>query len=362
MSNKRIVIVTTTLEAGGLEKMVSCIGNYYSDKRWDVTIVCLMNETKEVFYELNNIDVLFFNYNSKFSNIRYTPKWIKYLRSVFVDKKPDIVLAMTLKIAALCSVAKKREPFRLVMREISDPKSKSRSRLFDLLLFRLCKKIDGIIFQTKWEKKCYPKYLQKKGEVIPNPCEVQELERTISDERIVTMGRLLNEQKRHDVLIKAFDLLKEKRPNSSLEIYGDGPDLKYDKELVEKLGLTNRVSFVNAVKDVHSRIINAGCFVLTSDYEGLSNALLEALLLGIPCISTNWPGVEDVLTDGVNGYLVKRDNPAELSEKILLLLGNSDTAQSFSLNAKSQKKVYSYKSILSKYARVIEGDKYEETV
>lgn len=352
------MIVTASLGCGGLEKITTEIANYYVRRGWGVRILCLMSYDKSIFYKLStNVEVVFFNIKRNRKNIFNVPGWISFIKHNMLEFNPSHILAMTLKIGALCSLSKKNRLIRLSMREISDPKSSSRSRFVDRILFLLCGRIDSIIFQTNWEKQCYPMKMQKKGHVIPNPCNVDES--LFSKERtntIVSVGRLINKQKKHDVLIKSFYHFFCDNPNYILKIYGDGPDLFKDKILVRELGIEDKVEFCGNVNNIQQQIIDAKCFVLTSDFEGMSNALLEAYLLGIPCVTTDWPGVSDVIQDGIDGLIVKRGDILSISCGIKKIVENESLAMTLANNAIKQRKRYDLKNILVEYSKQIEGE------
>ena len=357
---KNILIVTGSLGAGGIEKVTARIANYYIDKEYKVTICCLLEGSGNAFVSLKDgIDVLFFDeikYRSSPKILR-TGDWIRFLNNAYREKNPDCVLAMTLKIGALCVLARKKMKIRISFRETSDPKSKVRNRFFDKILCLICRRIDGIIFQTEWEKACYPVYMQKKGKVIPNPVSVDVQWKYDSNKKaIVTMGRLENIQKRHDVLLEAFKLFWIKNNDYKLVIYGDGPDREKDEKIIKKLGLEDAVVFGGAKKNVNELIRNATLFVMTSDFEGLSNALVEAMLMGIPCISSNWSGCEEIITHGVNGYIYSRQNVKELSSYMHELANNDEKKFAFSAEAQTLKRRYDPSDILEQYALIIEGE------
>ena len=356
---KKLMIITASLGNGGLERIVSNVASSYIDKGFDVYVVTIMNPTGEVFVKLRQ-EVKIINYNS----LKTTPNrvrklflvfgWIKFLKRTIKNIKPDYILSMTLKIGALTCIANKTKA-RVTIREISDPKSIVRSKLSNSICFWFARKADSFIFQTNWEKICYPKKLQKKGYVIPNPVNLPCVSSSNTRKAIVTMGRLYNLQKRHDVLIKSFALFLKNYPDYYLEIYGNGPDLLKDIKLCDSLKITNNVLFRGEQKDVHNLISGGEIFVLTSEFEGMSNALLEAMLMGIPCISTSWPGVEDVIENGINGIIVDRDDVEQISKSMAFLASNSFARKNIALNALNERHKYDMNVIMVKYSLAIEG-------
>lgn len=106
------------------------------------------------------------------------------------------------------------------------------------------------------------------------------------------------------MLIRAFAKIASKYPDYTLFIYGEGPLRRDLESLIKTLHLGNQVFLPGFKKNIHELISDAGFFILSSDFEGLSNALLEAMCMGIPCIITNVSGIDEVIHDKINGVLV----------------------------------------------------------
>ena len=121
------------------------------------------------------------------------------------------------------------------------------------------------------------------------------------------------------MLLNAFAGFAQHHPEYTLSIYGDGALREELTRLRDTLGLQDKVFFHGNVEHIHREIADAEMFVLSSDYEGLSNALLECMMMGIPCISTSVEGSVDVIQNGVNGLLVKVGETEELTQAMLHL-------------------------------------------
>ena len=144
---------------------------------------------------------------------------------------------------------------------------------------------------------------------------------------ILSVGRL-QEQKRTDVLIDAFAMIAERYADYNLELYGKGNLLDELKARVDSHGLSERVKFMGTSSTIFNDINDAALFALTSDFEGLPNALLEAMALGLPCVSTRCSpgGAEELIEDGKNGYLVPCGDAKALAERIDSMLCDYDKA------------------------------------
>ena len=139
-------------------------------------------------------------------------------------------------------------------------------------------------------------------------------------------------QKRQDLIIHAFNKISEKYHDYTLELYGSGPDEQYLRYLASK---NDRIIFKGVTTNVAESIQNASMFVLASDYEGIPNALLEAMSIGVPCISTDCsPGGASLLIDNrEKGILVERGSIDQLAEAIDFMLSNQDYAESAAIKA-----------------------------
>lgn len=146
--------------------------------------------------------------------------------------------------------------------------------------------------KPKFKKLVREFHRQRSRKIIPNAINKEFITAEYSGPRnkqIVSSGRL-TEQKNHALLIKAFAGITAKYPAYKLVIYGDGP-LRKDLELLaSNLGIADKVSFPGYTTEIRKKIERSSLFVLSSDFEGMPNALMEAMALGVPCISTDCKG------------------------------------------------------------------------
>jgi glycosyltransferase involved in cell wall biosynthesis len=191
-----------------------------------------------------------------------------------------------------------------------------------------------IVFQTPKIHKQMPKYLQKKSIVIPNPI-LDQLPpvNIIRGKKIVSVGRL-SPEKGHVMLIEAFSEIN--REGYHLSIYGSGDLMDELNALVKKLHLQNEVHLEGRVDQVVNHISDAEIFVLNSNsVEGMPNALIEAMAMGLACISTNFPsgGAEFLIENNVNGITIPINNKVELKRALQQLIDNETLRQKLKTNA-----------------------------
>lgn len=207
-----------------------------------------------------------------------------------------------------------------IMTERGDPYVTITNGIKDKILLKFINSSKGAVFQTKGASEFYSKRLQERGTVIPNAIfltvkENSEKRLVDRDKTVVYVGRFQNIQKRMDVLLRGFKLFLNNHPDYILKMYGSG-ETDYVKSLISDLGIEDSVKLMGAVKNPMSKIMNDGMYVLTSDYEGIPNSLLEAMAIGLPCISTDCTpgGARLLIQDGINGQLIPRDDPKVLCD------------------------------------------------
>ena len=221
----------------------------------------------------------------------------------------------------------------------------------------LFKQADYFVFQTNAAKEYYPKSVQKKAVVIPNP--IKPLNRTMPREgniekKIVCVARLDLYQKRQDILIDAYKNIAQNFPDYRLVLYGDGED--YDETILrQKASGCPQIIFAGPCKNLVEDIQNATLAVLSSDFEGIPNALLEYMSLGIPSISTDCSpgGAAMIITNGINGLLVPRSNPHKLSDAIAYMLQNPQEAENMGHNGTTVNERFSEIKISQRWNEVL---------
>lgn len=342
-----------SMAGGGAERVISILANHYCEKGWDVDIALLLKN--EVGYKLNeniNIVNLCGKHNSYFKN---AISWIVNIRKYIKKRKPDRVVSFIGRINALVLMSTFGMKVPIIVSERNDPKHDGRGNFMLKMCnmsygFKHCK---AIVHQTKYEESCFDSSLAPKSHIIPNPIEVKTEKGTPQKGRIITAGRL-GPQKRHTMLINAVTQLSKKFPEIKADIYGDGELKNSLQELIDSNNVTESIVLKGNVSDLHTQIADADIFVMTSDFEGLSNALLEAMMLGLPCISTNYPGADEVINDGVNGLLVPMGNEEELAKAIKRILTDNELREKLSMEALKTSENYKKEVVLKLWENVIE--------
>mgnify|MGYP002479589515 CR=1 FL=1 len=350
-ATKRIVFLIGGMGKGGAERVISILANHYAKKGWEVDILMLLNNCCE--YELNkNIKITSLCKEGK-SRIRQLPKWISNIRKYVIENKPDRIVSFVARINIITILSCIGLKQHIIVSERNDPASDGRSiivRIATRLLYPLA---HCVVFQTRWAQSCFSKKIQKKSVIIPNPIQVTLQTSKEKKKKIVAVGRLV-EQKNHAMLIRAFKRVHYVHPEYKLYIYGEGDLRDALTKLIQELSLSEAVFLPGKVDNIHEEIADAEMFVLASNYEGLSNALLEAMMIGLPCISTKCAGSNEVINNNHNGILVNLGSEEELVKAICALINDRELAYKLSQNGKKIVESMSADNVIPKWEQTIE--------
>lgn len=320
----KLGIVIGSLGRGGAERVSIYIASYFKSHGWDCDIITLSKQTNE--YELPVGIKRYVSYENNVS----IPQKIYKIRSKIKESSPDIILIMDTPLCTYTVPALTGLKIPFIVSERNDPTHFSGNRLNIKIARHLMKKASGFVFQTNDAKKFYDKALNSRGVVIPNPLVCENLPEAYTgkrEKRIVSVGRL-HMQKNHRLLINAFADVHKEHPDYYLDIYGEGGLEAELKNLCHSLNIEDYVDFKGNVTDIPEKIKAASMFVMPSDFEGMPNALIEAMAVGLPCISTNCPigGPKDLIKNGINGTLINVGNISELSKAINFYIEHSEIA------------------------------------
>ena len=326
----KILFVLGSLGRGGAEHVVTILANDYVEKDWEVHICMLLSNKVE--YNIDNKIVLHDLSNGGGSRIKRTPYWLNNIRKTVKTVQPDKIVSFAARINLLVLAACLGLKKDIFVSERNDPKYDGRGKIVRMGTSLLYPRSKKIIFQTKRATETFNNKIKAKGVIIPNPIEVNCAYTGKNIHTIVSVGRL-TPQKNQLLLIRAFKPVVEKYPDAQLVIYGEGSLRKTLESEITRLNLKENVFLPGMKKNVLELMKDAGIFVMSSDYEGLSNALLEAMAMGFPCISTNCAGADEYITDHENGLLVQVGDENGLSNAMIELFENNALREKCAQNA-----------------------------
>ena len=319
----KIVILTNSLGFAGAEKMLTFVANSLSDRGHECVIINLnsigdyINENKQAVNE----SIKVYTFDRQTSGARHK-KRIGRITDICTETKADIVIGFTGWPNFYAKIVGDKLHIPSIMSERGDPSKTTPNTLKAKFVRFVINRSKGGVFQTDGAKEYYGKDLQKRGVVIPNPIfvngEIPEVPYEEREKSVVSVGRLDNEQKRYDVMIEAFKLFSQEHPEYVLKLYGRGTDEEKIKEWAKQAGIEDKVKFMGLTTQPMQDMAVDGMFLITSDYEGISNALLEAMAVGLPCVSTDHTpgGARLLITHGENGLLAPVADSKALAEQM----------------------------------------------
>lgn len=358
----KIGFLINDLRAGGAERATVSLSNNFTEKGNQVEIVTF--EGKESFYPLSedvNISCAGFDeieHTASVKRLWGTVKRMFQLRKLVKSKNLDVLIGMSFSMTWYAVFATAFTRTKAIGTERNNPYKYKATRLYTILrkvFYYLC---DGYIFQTEKSSKFFTEELKDRDIIIPNAIfneTIYELEPPESREKVISAVGRLTEQKRFDVLIDAFAKIADRFSDYNLVIFGEG-ELRGELEAqCKRLGLQERV-FLPGTNPQAVKLVNrTSAFVLSSDMEGMPNALMEAIAMGVPCVSTRCEmGPEELIENGVNGILVDMGDSKQIAAALFKIIIDPEFAEKLSENGRKMIKTHSIEAISKQWLDFIE--------
>ena len=285
------------------------------------------------------------------------------IRAAIQKATPDVVISFLDYPNLLSILAKLCSKTPIIISERGDPYQET--GWFDMFRKFMYRFADGAVFQTIGAKNYFGRKLRSKSQVIPNPVTMKsKFEPVIErNKEIAFVARFELVQKRQDLMLLAFRKVVDSYPDIKLVFYGDGPDEQKVRDMAAKLDLTDHIRFAGLVNNAYEKIRTSRMFVLTSDYEGIPNALIEAMAVGLPVIATDCSpgGAKMLIDDKKNGLLVPKGDVDAIVDAIQFFLANEQVAEQYGRRAAeiidrfAPKKIY---VLWSEYIHKVAGQRH----
>lgn len=346
---KKIAFLTLSLTKGGAERVIANLCNEALIDRYQVTVIMCMKAKVE--YQLDEkIQRYTLDKDEeqwKENQGRRFLRRQKELKRFLIDYNPDLVISFLPEPNFLALSLRKTIKCPTIISVRNDPVREYKGKVKQLLMRHYYPMADAYVFQTKQaaEYFLFSDHIKENSNIIPNPLgreflsSASDVSRIQAEEqgekRIVNIGRL-EKQKDQKKLIEAFDSIADQFPDWNLYIYGEGSLRGQLNEQIINCERNNRIFLCGNVDDIHERLAEADLFALSSVYEGMPNALIEAMATGIPVVSTDCPcgGPAALITNGVNGRLVPNQcTSTEIADCMSQLMNNPKEAEKLGLNA-----------------------------
>lgn len=336
----KVVFFITCLGGGGAERVLCNLASFLAEKGHNIVITVLRGNDKQ--YSVNgNVKIKYLQSNyylEKKHGIFSHIKEFMIARSFLKRLEKDDLLVTFLELPmALSLLLRNSFKSKLIICERNNPLFYSKG--YQLVFQHFAKRANACVCQTSVIASWYKPKLNERAylKVIPNAVSSSLLAVEPSKgeaKTIVTVGRL-SQQKNQEMLIRAFAKIASQYQDYKLYIYGEGPLRTYLEGLTENLGMSDRILLPGFKADIVELLNETGIFVLTSNHEGMPNVLEEAMVMGLPCISTDCGGggARELISDGINGVLIAKNDVEALVIAMSKLIENREFARELGCNA-----------------------------
>ncbi len=317
----KILLICNCLYGGGSERVFCLLANYLFAQRYQVKIITFKAGPRNPLPD--KLPVVELSAQGHFGRL-----W--QLRREIKQYNPDVLISFEYYVNLVTIVASLGFGKKIIVSERNNPAVIGAGTIKTPLrnfLYRFC---DTLVCQTPEAKAFFPKNIQDKTVIIPNPISPHLPEPYNGPRKpvVVTFCRL-HKQKNLPLLIEAFEKFHQQFPQYTLEIYGDGPEKEHLQAQIHALNAKEYIRLYPARADVHAPILQSAMFVSSSDFEGLSNSMLEAMAIGLPTICTDCTGggARMMIQDGYNGLLVPCKDAPALAKAMAKLAHNPEFAR-----------------------------------
>lgn len=364
---------------GGMERVLTIKANYISEVLGhDVYIILTDGINQKPFYHLSpRVQVINTNVNyDSLSRHKFFSKAIRYgvkqqqfkhrLKKTLFTIRPDITISLlrreinfinkikdgSLKIGELHSC---RSHFRDLRQEKFPPLIKKLVKKYWMhLLIQQLKKLERFVVLTHEDRKQWtelPNII-----TIHNPVSIYAKKQSnCSEKQVIAVGRY-EHQKGFDRLISAWKIVNQYHPDWILKIFGDGALRGKLHDQICANNLENSCFLEHTVSDIEEMYYSSSIFVLSSRYEGFGMVITEAMSCGLPVVSFDCPsGPNDIITSGVDGYLVENGNIQQLAEKIIQLIDDEYLRKQMGKNAKKNSERFKIENIMAQWDELFQS-------
>ncbi len=350
LTKLKLLFILANLNSGGAERVMSLLANQFVENGYEVEFVFLKKNIR--FYPLDQrVDVIVAEKECGSGSLI---KKLLWMRKYIGNNKPDAVFAFRIAIYSVTLLTLLGVKVPVIASERNDPRFYSLA--WKAIQAALLPLANHFVVQTQQIKDYFPIYIQKKTDIIFNPVseKVYSLPNVPKEKRIISVGRL-HSQKNQKMMIEAFARISQQFPEWKLVIYGEGPERDSLESLVSsfKYQVSSRISLPGRSENIIDELNKSEIFAFSSDFEGMSNAMVEAFCVGLPIITTKVSGTEDIIIDGKNGFLLKRNDIDSMEKAMRKLMSDEKLRREMGEYNKSKANLFEIEHISKQWENVL---------
>lgn len=338
---RKLAFYIGSLHKGGAERVFVNLAEYFMSQGYQVVMVTQYKHNSEEEYVLDKrikrvISDITPQETTRSRIVNFFRRMNK-LHNVWKTEQPDLVLSCVGKNNFMTIVTTMFSKTKPVVSVVGEAKEEYPNLLMKVLANLLFPYAAGVILQTERSRSFFSKRVGKTSVILPNslnPAFIRPRFQGEREKRIVSVGRL-DANKNHEMMIRAFANILPMYPEYTMTIYGDGELREQLQNLINSMGLEDKITLPGIIPNVADNIQKSALFLLTSYSEGISNALIEAMALGLPVIATDVPsgGTVELIQHNENGLIIPTGDQKDLEKAMNIILANSDFAEKLGRNA-----------------------------
>jgi glycosyltransferase involved in cell wall biosynthesis len=355
----KILLVVHSLSAGGAERVAAHLGDRWAERGWQVVLVTMTGRDKDFFATHPSIRRISLGLDGNSANaldaVVNNVRRIRALHRVLRRERPDVAIGMMTTANCLLALAGRGTGIGLIGSERIYPPAYPLGKVWELVRRKTYPLLHAVVALTEKNAEWLREQTGARNlVVIPNPVvyPLRHTDPVVAFEpdprfrhTLLGVGRL-EKQKGFDRLLSAYAQIVPRFPDWRLAIVGEGRCRFELQNQVADLGLEGRVVMPGAVGNIGDWFESADVYVLTSRFEGFPNTLVEALAHGLPAVSVDCEtGPSDILRHGIDGLLVRQDDPAALVDALIRLMESSDLRRRFAARAVEARERFSTERI-----------------
>ena len=356
-----ICFLTTTLEGGGAQRVLVNIANCFARDGYKVHIICFVEKNSRSIYNIDS-RIIVHNFPREYSkDDRVRADCTRLLTAVVREIAPDVLIPFLMPVTAYAFKAAKKLGVKIIVSERNDPVTTPNDPFWRKQRDYVFANADACVFQTQAALNYFAKNKLAKYAIIRNPIDLTGVRDDIVSaknrtRRVICVGKY-ESQKNLYFLLDIFAEFVKSHPNYRLEVYGN--DYHGNRwglqQRATSMGLKDKVLLHTAQSDILNVIYDARMFVLPSKYEGMPNALIESVCIGVPSIASDCPayGGRMVVESGKNGFLLKVDDKQSFVDKMCLLADDDELADRISVEGRKVREMFDLKEVYGKWLSLV---------
>mgnify|MGYP004459216929 FL=1 len=343
-NKKKVAIAAPSAGGGGAERVAVELANFFSEKmNYHVRYIAVLSDDRQ--YDLDPSVEYCLCVPKAGNKLERAVSRCRQLKKLVREFRADCLISfMTLEYVFLAFHKKEK----LIATVRNAPEKEFQLKILQKFRMLLLKKADYVVFQTEEEMNYFPAVVKKKGRIIGNPIRVNlPVWDSVDHEHIIIAVGRLTEQKNWPMLLNVFKRFKSRNKEYRLEIYGTGELQETLQNRIDSMSLSNSVQLCGHSDHIGERLKKAEIYVSTSDYEGISNSMLEAMAVGVPVICTDCPagGARAYIQNGENGFLVPVRDEEMLLSRMEELCSSKELQTKFSQEERKLREILCVENI-----------------